>query len=47
MQELLKEFKPAGSYQITFDGSNLGSGVYFYEMQTNDFVQTKRMLLVK
>jgi len=47
MQELVKEFKPAGSYQITFDGSKFGSGVYFYEMQTNDFVETKRMLLVK
>jgi hypothetical protein len=47
MQELVKEFKPAGSYQLTFDGSNLGSGVYFYEMQTSEFVETKKMLLVK
>lgn len=47
IQELLKEFKPVGSYQITFDGSTFSSGVYFYEMQTNDFVETKRMLLVK
>lgn len=45
--ELINEFKPAGSYLISFDGSKLGSGIYFYKIETKDFVQTKRMLLVK
>ncbi|MEZ4689743.1 MAG: T9SS type A sorting domain-containing protein [Ignavibacteria bacterium] len=30
-----------------FDGSNLSSGVYFYKIQTNNFSQTKRMILLK
>ena len=47
VRELINNFKPAGSYSIIFDGSNLASGVYFYHIQAGDFVQTKRMLLIK
>ena len=36
-----------GSYEYTFDGSHLTSGVYFYRLQTGNFVETKRMILVK
>ena len=41
-----KELQP-GSYEYTFDGSQLTSGVYFYRLQTGNFVETKRMILVK
>ncbi|MBN8570619.1 MAG: T9SS type A sorting domain-containing protein [Ignavibacteria bacterium] len=44
---LINEFKPAGSYLIAFDGSKLASGIYFYKIETKDFVQTKRMILLK
>ncbi|MCX6162044.1 MAG: T9SS type A sorting domain-containing protein, partial [Ignavibacteriae bacterium] len=37
----------AGNFEYEFDGSKLSSGVYFYRIITNDFVETKRMSLVK
>jgi hypothetical protein len=36
-----------GSYEVRFDGSNLESGVYFYRIQAGDFVQTRKLLLLK
>lgn len=44
---LLNENKQAGVYEFQFDASKLSSGVYFYTLQTGDFIQTKRMTLVK
>ena len=37
----------AGSYNYDFDASQLASGVYFYKLESNDFSQTKKMMLVK
>ena len=37
----------AGRYEVEFDGYSLSSGVYFYKLVTNDFVDTKRMLMIK
>jgi hypothetical protein len=39
--------KPAGTYHVQFDGSSLPSGVYFYRLQTQDNVQTKKLILLK
>jgi hypothetical protein len=44
---LVNEYKPAGTYEFNFDASNLSSGVYFYTLQVSDFIQTKKMLLIK
>jgi len=44
---LVNEIKPAGRYIIKFDGSNLGSGVYFYKIEAGNFSAVKRMLLIK
>ena len=37
----------AGYHEIKFEARNLGSGVYFYRIQAGDFVETKRLLLVR
>ena len=44
---LVNEVLSAGSYHVNFDGSTLSSGVYLYRLQTTDFVQTKKMVLMK
>lgn len=40
-------FLKAGVYNVDFDGSSLSSGIYFYTLRTADFVETKKMMLVK
>lgn len=37
----------AGKYEVSFDGSGLSSGVYFYKLVTGGFNETKKMVLVK
>lgn len=44
---LVNEQKQPGYYQIQFDGSNFASGVYFYRIISGDYIQSKRMVLVK
>jgi hypothetical protein len=44
---LMDEQKQPGRYEVTFDGSNLPSGMYFYRMQSGGYVETKRLLLLK
>ena len=41
------ERKAPGNYEISFDASNLSSGSYFYKLQTNGFLETKQMVLIK
>lgn len=41
-----QELKP-GSYEITFDASNFPSGLYFYKLTANDFIETRKMMLIK
>lgn len=36
-----------GTYNVDFDASQLSSGIYFYTLETVEFKQTKKMLLVK
>lgn len=45
--ELVNEEKEAGYYSISFDASRLPSGVYIYTIRANNFVQTRKMLLMK
>jgi photosystem II stability/assembly factor-like uncharacterized protein len=45
--ELVNKYMPAGTYEIPFDGSRLNSGVYYYKMTTNGFIETKAMVLIK
>jgi photosystem II stability/assembly factor-like uncharacterized protein len=45
--KLVNQKQDAGRYEIIFNGSNLASGVYFYELRSGNFVSQKRMLLLK
>lgn len=44
---LVNEHKNSGTYEVNFDATELSSGVYFYRLVTDNFSDTKRMLLVK
>jgi hypothetical protein len=44
---LLDDTKQAGNYSVIFDASNLASGVYFYKMETSDFTDVKKMVVLK
>ncbi|MBP9192949.1 MAG: T9SS type A sorting domain-containing protein, partial [Ignavibacteria bacterium] len=44
---LVNENQTAGNYSVSFDGSRLSSGLYYYKLQSGDFSDTKKMLLVK
>jgi hypothetical protein len=45
--ELINEQRDAGSYSVTFNASNLPSGVYIYRLQTPGFITNKKMTLLK
>ncbi len=44
---LVNQKQDVGTYEATFNGANLSSGVYFYTLRTKDFSETKRMTLIK
>ncbi|MFC2093343.1 T9SS type A sorting domain-containing protein [Bacteroidota bacterium] len=44
---LVNEVKSPGSYNVDFNGTELSSGVYFYRLEADNFVDVKRMVLIK
>lgn len=47
VQELFEGKKNAGFHNITLNATNLSSGVYIYRIEAGDFIETKKMILVK
>jgi photosystem II stability/assembly factor-like uncharacterized protein len=45
--KLVDEYKKAGRYTVEFNGNNYASGVYFYRIEAEEFVQAKKMVLIK
>lgn len=44
---LVNEFQQAGTFDVVFDGSNLSSGVYYYQLTSGELTSTKKMMLTK
>jgi hypothetical protein len=44
---LVNEKQNAGTYEITFNASQYSSGIYFYRLTTDNFSDTKKMLMIK
>ncbi len=44
---LENSYKDKGVHQVTFDGTNCASGVYFFQLIADNFVETKKLLLMK
>jgi hypothetical protein len=44
---LVNEHKPAGTYEIEFNGMGLSSGTYFYQITAGNYSSTKKLVLIK
>ena len=44
---LVNEEKVSGNYTVDFNATNLPSGVYFYQLKAGEYIETKKMILIK
>jgi hypothetical protein len=44
---LVNEEKPAGEYEVEFNAANLPSGIYFYQIKSGNFIENKKMVLLR
>ena len=45
--KLVDWVQPCGAHSATFDGSNLPSGIYFVNLETTDFIDTRKIVVLK
>jgi len=45
--QLVNDEKESGTYREEFNINNLSSGVYFYKLEAGNFVDTKKMIIIK
>ena len=45
--KLVDEFRPAGTHKVVWNASSMPSGVYFYRLESSNFVRTQKMILMK
>jgi len=44
---LVNEEKSVGTYKVTFDGRGLASGIYYYQLRSGSFSESKKMIFIK
>jgi hypothetical protein len=44
---LINEVKSAGNYEVNFDAEQLTSGIYFYKIEAGNYIEAKKMILMK
>jgi hypothetical protein len=44
---LVNEEQSAGNYEVDFDATGLSSGIYFYKLQAGNFIETRKMTILK
>jgi hypothetical protein len=47
IKTLVNDVRSPGNYEVAFDGNNLSSGIYFYQLKAENYTQTKKMLLLR
>ncbi|MCU0332146.1 MAG: T9SS type A sorting domain-containing protein [Ignavibacteriaceae bacterium] len=47
ISSLVNEEKSEGNYVVEFDAASLPSGIYFYRLQTANYIETRKMILIK
>ena len=47
IETLVNEEKPTGTYELNWNAANLPSGIYFYRLKAGDYINTKKMILIK
>ena len=44
---LINELQPAGNYEVSFGATRLSSGIYLYKIETGDYTEVKKMILLR